>query len=222
MSNPSQLKAMLKKDIIEANAKLQDEINRMNNYHSIFKESVNLCLSTKASEVKIELEKVAAENQKLHSENNKIRFDIALKNCAINAMENPLKALKMTGNELASIISNQMPGSLRDSLFSEISDKELGLVGVCSGLTPAQTLKLENKSGIPVVHFKRTITENSDLETIQNEVKNMKRKQARKTAKIPMRKAVKSTHATGKIIKTTRAKRMVGRNEQAIIDLITE
>jgi hypothetical protein len=156
MSKTSNLKAMLKKDLIDENIRLQKEITKIKEYHFIYQQSVNIRLSAKGSEMASDRVKVISENANLRTEIQKLTTECSQKTATELSMINDLKRTKTTGNKLASIISDQFPRTTRNSLFSVISQRELAPFGVFSGLTSAQTLNEEIRSGLTVVHYTRT------------------------------------------------------------------
>ena len=156
MSKNSNLKAMLKKDLIDENIRLQKEITKIKEYHFIYQQSVNIRLSAKGSEMASDRVKVISENANLRTEIQKLTTECSQKTATELSMINDLKRTKTTGNKLASIISDQFPQTTRNSLFSVISQRELAPFGVFSGLTSAHTLNEEIRSGLTVVHYTRT------------------------------------------------------------------
>ena len=155
MSEICNRKVMLKKDLIEENIRLKNEIIKLKDYHFIYQQSVNMHLSAKGSEMALDRVKINSENANLRSESEKLKTEFSQKTATETSMKVELKCIKTTGNKLATIILDQIPGTLTNSIFSDISREELAPFGVFSRLTPAQTLNEEIRSGLTVIRYKR-------------------------------------------------------------------
>ena len=151
MSKPSNRKTMLKKDLIDENIRLQNKITKMNDDHFNYQQSVILDISAKASQIQ------------------KLTTGLSKKKTTVLSMKEDLKRSKITGNKLASIISDQIPKTTTNSLLSGISQRELAQFCVFSGLTQEQTFNEEIRSGLTVIHYKRS---RSDENTSQLPVFN--------------------------------------------------